>query len=62
LTPKIIDTVGSSIAIGGIAQAVLDVGDGLADGDVLDPGEADDVAGRASSMSTRAARRRRTAW
>ena len=46
LTPKIIDTVGSSIAIGGIAMLVLHVGDRLADGDVLDAGEADDVAGR----------------
>ena len=45
LTPKIIDTVGSSIATGGIAMPMLGVGDGLADGDVLDAGEADDVAG-----------------
>ena len=45
LTPKIIDTVGSSIAIGGIALRMLDVGNRLADGDVLDAGEADDVAG-----------------
>ena len=53
LTPKIIDTVGSSIAIGGIAIAVLDVGDRLADRDVLDAGEADDVAGGRLLMSTR---------
>ena len=46
LTPKIIDTVGSSTAIGVSAQTVLDVGDRLADGDVLDAGQADDVAGR----------------
>ena len=45
LTPKIIDTVGSSMAIGGIAHRVLGIGDRLADGDVLDAGEADDVAG-----------------
>ena len=45
LTPKTIDTVGSSIAIGGMAIAVLDVGDRLADRDVLDAGQADDVAG-----------------
>ena len=45
LTPKIIDTVGSSIAIGGIGDRVLDVGDRLADRDVLDAGQADDVAG-----------------
>ena len=43
--PKIIDTVGSSTAIGGIASGV-GVGDRLADRDVLDAREADDVAGR----------------
>ena len=46
LTPKIIDTVGSSTAMTGIAHAELDVGDRLADGDVLDARQADDVAGR----------------
>ena len=46
LTPKIIDTVGSSIAIGGMAVGILGVGDRLADRDVLDAGQADDVAGR----------------
>ena len=46
LTPKIIETVGSSTAIGGIASGVLAVGNRLADGDVLDAGQADDVAGR----------------
>ena len=45
LTPKIIDTVGSSIAIGGIGIWMLGVGDRLADRDVLDAREADDVAG-----------------
>ena len=46
LTPKIIDTVGSSTAIGGIAHGILRIGDGFADGDVFDPGQTDDVAGR----------------
>ena len=45
LTPKIIETVGSSTAIGVSARPVLDVGNRLADGDVLDAGQADDVAG-----------------
>ena len=45
LTPKIIDTVGSSTAIGVSALRSTHVGDGFADGDVLDAGEADDVAG-----------------
>ena len=45
LTPKIIDTVGSSTAIDRHRDAVLDVGDGFADRDVFDAGQADDVAG-----------------
>ena len=45
LTPKTIDTVGSSIGDGRNREAMLRIGDGLADGDVLDAGEADDVAG-----------------
>ena len=44
--PNTIDTVGSSTAIGGIAIRMLGIGDRLADGDVLDAGEADDVARR----------------
>ena len=63
LTPKIIETVGSSIAITGIAMPVLDVGDRLADGDVLDAGEADDVAGgRLGDVDRASAPRRRRAW
>ena len=46
LTPKIIDTVGSSIAIGGIAMRCSTSAIGLADRDVLDARKADDVAGR----------------
>ena len=45
LMPKIIDTVGSSTSVYGIGIAVFGIGDGFADGDVLDAGEADDVAG-----------------
>ncbi len=36
LTPKIIETVGSSIAIGGIGYPLLRVGNRLADRDVVD--------------------------
>ena len=45
LMPKIIDTVGSSTSMCGIGIAIVGIGDGLADGDVFDAGEADDVAG-----------------
>ena len=45
LTPKIVETVGSSIAIVGDRHGRLGVRDRLADHDVLDAGEADDVAG-----------------
>ena len=45
LTPKIIDTVGSSIAGGVNPHVVLRVADRLTDRDALDAGEADDVAG-----------------
>ena len=63
LTPKIIETVGSSIAVGGIASPVLGVDDRLADGDVLDAGQADDVAGAGLlDLHALAARRTRTAW
>ena len=54
LTPKIIDTVGSSMAIGGIGMPVLGIGDRLADRDVLDAGEADDVARGGLTRSRRA--------
>ncbi len=46
LTPKIIDTVGSSTAIIVHRHLPLDFGDGLADGDVGNARETDDVAGR----------------
>ena len=46
LTPKIIDTVGSSTAIIVHRHLALDFGDGLADGDVGHARQTDDVAGR----------------
>ena len=36
--------VGSSMTIGGSGCGILDVGDGLADGDAGDAGDGDDVA------------------
>ena len=45
LTPKIIDTVGSSTGMRGMATRCSGLGDRLADRDVLDAGETDDVAG-----------------
>jgi hypothetical protein len=44
LTPKIIAIVGSSTAIDGQRLRVLDRCDGVADVDVLDAGECDDLA------------------
>ena len=45
LTPKIIAIVGSSTRIGGSGTGALAVGDGVADVDLLDAGDRDDVAG-----------------
>jgi hypothetical protein len=45
LTPKIIDTVGSSYRNRRNPHVVLGIADRFADGDALNAGEADDVAG-----------------
>ena len=62
-TPKIIDTVGSSTAIGGIARGILGIGDGLADRDVLDarPGRRCPLR-RPPRCRPVSAPRTRTAW
>ena len=45
LTPKTIDTVGSSMAIGAIGAGASVDGDGFANRDAVDAGKTDDVAG-----------------
>jgi hypothetical protein len=45
LTPKIIETVGSSTRDDRHRRRILRIGDRLANRDVLDPGETNDVAG-----------------
>ena len=46
LTRKIMSSVGSSTVIGGRATGVVEVGDGVADVDVVQPDDGADVAGR----------------
>jgi hypothetical protein len=46
-----LDTVGSSTAMRGAGVRVLGVGDRVADGDLLDARDGDDVAGAAASIS-----------
>ena len=45
LVPMVIEIAGSSTVMPGQRPDVVGVGDGLADGDVLDAGHRDDVAG-----------------
>jgi hypothetical protein len=45
LTDNCMAMVGSSMTISGKRRGILDVGDGLADGDAFDAGDGDDVAG-----------------
>jgi hypothetical protein len=59
----IIDIVGSSMAIGGHRHRILGrKADGVADGDVLDPGEATMSPAAASSMSMRLRPSKARAW